>query len=66
MTSIFGSVSDLPRLRLRFRVIEKEIGEETEKPFYNQIAVQKLKRERGRLKMLITRLESNFSPDILA
>ena len=65
-TDAFGTRIRLKELRVAHRDLDVAIEELTKSPTVDQIHVRRLKKQKLRLKDLISRLESEMIPDLNA
>lgn len=65
-TDAFGERIRLKELRVAHRDLDVAIDELTKNPTVDQIRVRRLKKQKLRLKDLITKLESEMIPDLNA
>jgi hypothetical protein len=65
-TDVFGARTPLKELRVAHRDLDVAIEELTRNPHVDQVRIRRLKKQKLRLKDLITRLESELIPDLNA
>lgn len=63
---LFTPAMRLLELQGQHRVLDRKIGEMYEYPYQNQILLQRLKKEKLRLKDCIERLKNELVPDLNA
>jgi hypothetical protein len=65
-TQVFGSRTRLKELRVAHRDLDVAIGELAKNPDVDQLRIRRLKKQKLRLKDMISRLESELIPDLNA
>ena len=65
-TNAFSNRARLKELRVAHRDLDVAIGELSQRPGVDQLRVRRLKKQKLRLKDMITRLESEIIPDLNA